>query len=194
MEIFYIYVYTGISAFFRDLCSRSVTAEGIRNLKAKIPIIMCNLEKIFPPTFFDVMEHLVIHLVRELELGGPVNYRWMYLFERFMHHLKKKIKNQSKVEGSIIAQVINEESSNFAERYFPGEVQTKNRRPSRHDDRGERATYYVSVPALFTEIGRLSGKSTKRRLTETEHAHLHTYLLTNCEDVLQYERYIFYLI
>ncbi|KAF3544707.1 hypothetical protein DY000_02004849 [Brassica cretica] len=42
---------------------------------------------------------------------------------------------------------------------------------------------------MFTEIGRLSGKPTKRRLTETEHAHLQTYLLTNCEDVLQYERH-----
>jgi len=72
-------------------------------------------------------------------------------------------------------------------------VQTKNRRPGRHDDRGERATYYVYVPTIFKEIRRLSGKSTKRRLTETEHAHLHTYLLTNCEDVIHYERYISYL-
>ena len=134
------------------------------------------------------MEHLTIHLVRELELGGPVQYRWMYLFERFMHHLKKKIKKLSKVEGSIIEQVINEETSIFAENYFPSEVHTKNRRPTRHDDGGKRATYYVYVPNIFKEIGRLSGKSTKRRLTETEHIHLQTYLLTNCEDVLQYER------
>ena len=112
----------------------------------------------------------------------------MYLFERFMHHLKKKIKNLSKVEDSIVAQVINEETSNFAENYFPSEVQTKKRRPSRHDDGGQRATYYVTVPNMFREIGRLSGKPKRRKLTEREHAHLHTYLLTNCEDLLQYER------
>ncbi|KAF2611554.1 hypothetical protein F2Q70_00013150 [Brassica cretica] len=44
---------------------------------------------------------------------------------------------------------------------------------------------------MVKEIGRLSGKFTKRRLTDTEHAHLQTYLqtylLTTCEDVLQYE-------
>ena len=111
---FFLFICVGINTFFCNLCSRKVTEESISNLKARIPVIMCNLEKIFPPSFFDVMEHLTIHLVRELELGGPVQYRWMYLFERFMHHLKKKIKNLSKVEGSIIAQVINEETSIFA--------------------------------------------------------------------------------
>ena len=182
------FIYVGISVFFRDLCSRVVTEEGINNLKTNAPVSMCNLEKIFPPSFFDVMEHLAIHLARELELGGPVQYRWMYIFERYMHHLKKMVKNQSRVEGSIVAQVINEETAIFAENYFPPEVHTKHRRPARHDDRGERATYHVTVPSMFKEIGQLSGKFTKRRLTDTEHAHLQTYLLTNCEDVLQYER------
>ena len=177
-----------ISVFFRDLCSRSVTEEGIQNLKAKIPVVLCNLEKIFPPSFFDVMEHLVIHLARELELGGPVQYRWMYVFERFMYHLKNMVKNLSRVEGSIIAQSINEETSHFAEYYFPAQVQTKSRRPSRHDDRGQRARYYVDVPNIFTDVGRLSGKPTKRTLTEQEHTHLQMYMLTNCEDILQYER------
>ncbi|KAG5375837.1 hypothetical protein IGI04_040433 [Brassica rapa subsp. trilocularis] len=104
-----------------------------------------------------------------------------------MHHLKKMVKNQSRVERSIVAQVINEETAIFAENYFPPEVHTKHRRPARHDDRGKRARYHVTVPSMFKEIGRLSGKFTKRRLTDTEHAHLQTYLLTNCEDVLQYE-------
>ncbi|CAN6885679.1 unnamed protein product, partial [Brassica oleracea var. botrytis] len=41
---------------------------------------------------------------------------------------------------------------------------------------------------IFTDVGRLSGKPKDRRLTEQERSHLQTYLLTNCEDVLQYER------
>ena len=178
----------GIIAFFRDLCMRSVTPEGIENLKTNIAVIECNLEKIFPPSFFDVMEHLVIHLPRELELGGHMQYRWMYLYERYMFHLKKMVKNLSRVEGSIVAQFIRAETSNFAEHYFPEEVQTKTRKPARHEDRGERATYYDMVPDIFTNVGRLSGKAKNRRLTEEEHSQLQTYLLTNCEDVLQYER------
>ena len=43
--------------------------DDINNLKDNIPMSMVNLEKIFPPLFFDIMEHLAIHLARELELG-----------------------------------------------------------------------------------------------------------------------------
>ncbi|KAL0449149.1 UNVERIFIED_CONTAM: hypothetical protein Slati_1471300 [Sesamum latifolium] len=39
-------------------------------------------EHIFPPTFFDSMEHLIVHLPYEARVGGPVQYRWMYSFER----------------------------------------------------------------------------------------------------------------
>nr|VDD56888.1 unnamed protein product [Brassica oleracea] len=54
---------------------------------------------------------------------------------------------------------------------------------------GQRAMYYVYVPNIFKEIGRLSGKSTNRRLLETKHSHSQTYFLTNCEEFLQYESY-----
>ena len=100
--ICFIYMYVGVSAFFRNLCTRSVTEEGVKNLKDNIAMIQCNLERIFSPLFFDVMEHLAIYLARELELGGHVQYRWMYLFEGYMFHLKKNVKNLSKVEGCII--------------------------------------------------------------------------------------------
>jgi hypothetical protein len=37
---------------------------------------------IFPPSFFDSMKNLPIHLVYEAKIGGLVLYRWMYPFER----------------------------------------------------------------------------------------------------------------
>ena len=45
-------------------------------------ITLSNLEKIFPPAFFDIMVHLTIHLAREAQIAGPVQFRWMYPFER----------------------------------------------------------------------------------------------------------------
>ncbi|XP_020887737.1 uncharacterized protein LOC110230090 [Arabidopsis lyrata subsp. lyrata] len=159
----------GIGAFFRDLCSRSLTVEGLHTLEDNIPIIICNLEKLFPPSFFDVMEHLPIHLPREAALGGPVQYRWMYPFERFMFHLKKKVKNLSKVEGSIVAQSINEETSHFSAYYFAPNVQTKARKPGRYDDGGVRPIYHTSVPDIFSQIGRLSGKKREVWFTDQEH-------------------------
>jgi len=43
---------------------------------------ICKLEMIFSPLFFDSMEHLFIHLSYEAKVGGPVQYRWMYLVKR----------------------------------------------------------------------------------------------------------------
>jgi hypothetical protein len=47
------------------------------------------LEMIFSSSFFDSIEHLPIHLPFETKVGGPIQYRWMYPFERLglhMHH------------------------------------------------------------------------------------------------------------
>jgi len=46
------------------------------------PVTLCKLEQVFPLGFFTSMVHLVVHLVRECRLDGPVQYRWMYLAER----------------------------------------------------------------------------------------------------------------
>ncbi|GLU03764.1 hypothetical protein SLE2022_209470 [Rubroshorea leprosula] len=67
----------------------------------KIVETICKLEKVFPLAFFDSMEHLVIHLPCEAKVGRPIQFRWMYSFERKMHDLKKKVLNKNHVEASI---------------------------------------------------------------------------------------------
>nr|GMC60642.1 uncharacterized protein LOC109168299 [Ipomoea batatas] len=52
--------------------------EEMTKLENDIPLILCKLERIFPPSFFDSMEHLPIHLAYEARIAGPVQYRWMY--------------------------------------------------------------------------------------------------------------------
>jgi len=64
----------GNRVFFRNLCSRTLTTDTIEQLDKNIPVLLYNLEKIFPPAFFDVMEHLPIHLTHEAALGGPVQF------------------------------------------------------------------------------------------------------------------------
>jgi len=71
-----------ISHFFKDLCSTTLKDHSLKMLEENIPIILCKLERIFPLGFFDSMEHLPVHLSYEAWLGGPVQYRWMYPFER----------------------------------------------------------------------------------------------------------------
>ena len=73
---------TELSNFFKDLTSTVITEEDMRRLEDEIPVIICRLECILPPSFFDCMEHLPIHLPYEARIAGPVQYRWMYPFER----------------------------------------------------------------------------------------------------------------
>ncbi len=49
--------------------------------KEDVATTLCMLEMEMPPSFFDVMTHLVVHLVEELDVCGPVHIRWMYCIE-----------------------------------------------------------------------------------------------------------------
>lgn len=60
-------------------------------LQKEIPEILCKLERIFPPSFFDSMEHLPVHLAYEARLAGPVQNRWMYPFERNLRNFKHNV-------------------------------------------------------------------------------------------------------
>ena len=73
---------TEISHFFRDICSNKLNVDHIKRLETNNLEKICKLEMIFPPSLFDSMEHLLVHLPFEVKVGGPVQYRWMYPFER----------------------------------------------------------------------------------------------------------------
>ena len=79
---------------------------------------MCLLEKYFPPSFFDIMIHLTVHLVKEVRLCEPIYLRWMYPFERFMKVLKSYVLNCNRLEGSIVECYIAEEAIEFYTKYL----------------------------------------------------------------------------
>ncbi|XP_031110603.1 uncharacterized protein LOC116014792 isoform X2 [Ipomoea triloba] len=102
------------------------------------------------------MVHLPIHLAYEAKVGGPVHYRWMYPFERFLHQLKKKVRNRNYVEGSICEAYLIEEISTFCSHYFEDHVQTRLNRVPRNDDGGDvNANNRLSI---FTHPGRPLGQ------------------------------------
>ena len=80
---------TELSLFFKDLSSITLRVAEMERLEVDIPQILCKLERIFPPGFFNSMEHLPVHLPYEAGIVGPVQYRWMYPFERYLRTLKK---------------------------------------------------------------------------------------------------------
>jgi hypothetical protein len=70
--------------FFNEICSKTIDVVRLPKIQSDLVETLCLLEKFFPPSFFDIMIHLTVHLVREVELCGPVCFRWMYPFERYM--------------------------------------------------------------------------------------------------------------
>ena len=104
--------------FFNSLCNKVVDVSRLSKLQSDVILTLCELEKIFPPSFFDVMIHLTVHLVRELRLCGPVFYRWMFPFERFNKILKSYVRNRFYPEGCIAEGYIKEESIEFCTGFF----------------------------------------------------------------------------
>jgi hypothetical protein len=42
----------------------------VADLERLAPVLLCKLEKIFPPGFFNPMQHLILHLPYEARMGA----------------------------------------------------------------------------------------------------------------------------
>ncbi|GKD51991.1 zinc finger, PHD-type containing protein [Tanacetum coccineum] len=61
--------------FFKKICSQTLMEDDMLKAQSKVVDILCNLELRYPPGFFDIMIHLVIHLPLEALEGGPIRPR-----------------------------------------------------------------------------------------------------------------------
>jgi len=64
------------------------------------------------------MKHVTVHLAQEAYLGGLVHSKWMYPFERVFNWLKKKAKNKSLSESSMVMCYLRYEIQTFGSHYF----------------------------------------------------------------------------
>ncbi|WMV37676.1 hypothetical protein MTR67_031061, partial [Solanum verrucosum] len=179
---------TELSLFFKDLTSTTLRVDDMERLEADIPQILCKLERIFPPGFFDSMEHLPVHLPYEAKIAGPVQYRWMYPFERYLGTLKRMIGNKASVEGSICEAYLMTESTLLFSHYFEPHVMTRNHNVDRNDDGGITEDLEGNL-SIFTHPGRLWGETRKRNLSLDEIKAAQTYILLNCEEVEPFVRF-----
>ncbi|KAM3328792.1 hypothetical protein ACQJBY_026114 [Aegilops geniculata] len=79
-----------LSFFYRQLCAKELSKDVVSSLEKNVAVLVCKLEKIFPPGFFNSMQHLIVHLPYQAQLGGPVLARWMYNYERCKVNLSQK--------------------------------------------------------------------------------------------------------
>ncbi len=57
-------------------------------LREEVANTMPTIEKMFPPTSFDIMIHFVIYLVKELNFCDPIVMGWMYPIKWYKKSLK----------------------------------------------------------------------------------------------------------
>ncbi|XP_042962406.1 uncharacterized protein LOC122296669 [Carya illinoinensis] len=174
---------TELSTFFKELCASTCKKEVLERLQTDIVFILCKLEMIFPPTFFDIMVHLAYHLPREALLAGPVQYRWMYPFERYLGKFKRYVKNKANPEGSIAEAYIHVECLNFCSMYLH-DVETRFNPPERNVDKGEEGVR--EGLSVFSAKVRPMGFASRHQLDDDAFIKARWYVLNNCTEIGEY--------
>ncbi|XP_038700144.1 uncharacterized protein LOC119997302 [Tripterygium wilfordii] len=175
------------SCFFKELCSKVLQVDELETLQNRIVHMLCQMERIFPPSFFTVMVHLVIHLADEAKKGGPVHHWWMYPIERYLGHLKSYVRNRARAhpKGSIAEGYIADECLTFCSRYLDG-VETRFNRPRRVHDNNDLESPQGS--SWFPTLGQPNGGSKSEILDEISRIQAHRYILFNCEEVDKFQK------
>ena len=173
-----------LSKYFKALNSKVIDVRELMKWEDEVPIILCELEKLFPPSFFDIMVHLIIHLVTEVRTAGPIHYRSMWAMERYIGKLKNMVHNYSYPEGSIAEGYIFDESLSYCSRYLH-HSKTKFNRAPRHDDKSDNNPA-TSNQQYLRRIGRpLSGSATTQ-LNFKSWTQAHRCVLMNCPEIEEF--------
>jgi hypothetical protein len=85
-----------LCAFLNAISRKVINPEDLPRLQNDVVHYLVSFELVFPPSFFNIMTHLLVHLVEEISILGPVFLHNMFPFERFMGVLKKYIRNHAR--------------------------------------------------------------------------------------------------
>ena len=114
------YFITRLCIFFNLVCNKVVDVQQLKKLEEDIVVTIYLLEKYFSHSFFTIMMHHTVYILREVKLCGSVYLRWMYLFERYMKVLKNYMRNRHRLEGYIAESYIVEEAIEFCSDFLSG--------------------------------------------------------------------------
>ncbi|XP_066165097.1 uncharacterized protein [Oryza sativa Japonica Group] len=92
---------TKLCAFMNAISQKIIDPDRLEALQNEVVQCLVSFELIFPPSFFNIMTHLLCHLVKEIRILGPMYLHNMFPFERYMGVLKKYVRNRARPEASI---------------------------------------------------------------------------------------------
>lgn len=169
---------------FQRICSKTIRVDSIPDLRQYAAETLCLLEIHFPPGFFDIMTHLIIHLVDELEICGPIHARWCYSIERYLGVLTSFVRDKSKPEAGMATGYMIEESLGFCTEYFSLYPHTRRRIWDPEEEMRDAG-----------EV--LLGRSTPKRLSYQALVHAHDYVIkhsVHTSELLRYKPYVSFVI
>ena len=108
-----------LCAFLNAISQKVINPDILPKLQKDVVQCLVSFELVFPPSFFNIMTHLLVHLVEEIAILGPVFLHNMFPFERFMGVLKKYVHNRARPEGSISKGYGTEEVIEFCVDFLP---------------------------------------------------------------------------
>ncbi|KAK8618250.1 hypothetical protein V6N13_132250 [Hibiscus sabdariffa] len=168
-----------LSNIMKFICGKVLVVEELEQLQDRVSLTLCNLKKIFPPSFFTIMVHLLVHLPQEAKVGGPVFYRWMYPIERFLDKLKSYCRNKRYPEGSITEGYLADECLTFCSRYLE-DVDTTFNRPNKND---LFVTNELAQTYLFGSYGEPIDKIQIEELDDMSWVQAHQYVLFHHDSI-----------
>ena len=104
--------------FLNAISQKIINPVNLERLQIEVVLDFVSCELIFPPSFFDIMTHLLVHIVKEIFILGPVFLHNMFPFERYMSVLKKYVRKCSSPEGCIAKSYGTEEVIEFCVDYI----------------------------------------------------------------------------
>lgn len=151
---------------FKRICAKVIDVDELEDLMTYTAETVSLMEVYFPPGFFDTMPHLMVHLVLELRLCGPVQGRWCYGVERYLYELKKHVRNRHRPEACMANGYLTDEALGFVTDYTTLSPYIKRRMWDMEDDE-----------KMYGEV--LEGAIHNIKLTERERIDIHSYVIWN---------------
>jgi hypothetical protein len=92
---------TDLCNFYDAISRKSISRKKLARLQEEIVVILCELEMYFPPALFDVMVHLLVHIMDDIIHLGPPFLHNMMAFKRMNGVIKGYVCNRARTDGSI---------------------------------------------------------------------------------------------
>jgi hypothetical protein len=96
-------------SLFNVISKKVIRTDDLEQLHKQMKETMCQLEMCFLLSFFDMMEHYMIHIVDHIFVLIPLYLDHMYPYEPYMPIMKGYVCNHAHPEGSMIEGYITDE-------------------------------------------------------------------------------------